>query len=105
MHDMTNTRPVGRPQARATVVGGKEFVRLCRHPAEAALLAVDLVKGRVIPERLTAHQALQLTGANAFDFWKAFDLTPQERASIIFNGESLDDVHARRHKPVGISID
>jgi hypothetical protein len=46
---------------------------------------------------------LQVTGAGAAKFWKAFD--PQKFANIILGEGSLDSAHARRHKPATISID
>jgi hypothetical protein len=100
-----STSNMAEPQARPRVLAGKRLDRRSWRgtPTESALLAVDLVAGKVTLEHLTPKQALALTGANWRFFWVARDLSPTERAAVEAGGHTLSSLARGRRKSAGVA--
>jgi hypothetical protein len=60
----------------------------------AAVLAADLIEGRVAFEKLTEAQALRLTGAEQHDLDRAYTVSPSERVAAT-NGGTLTRAQMR----------
>ena len=94
----TSTAPAEQAPA-IRVLSGREFDDHLRNTTAAgrALIAADLVAGRVLVERPTTRQARQLTGASRSYAHTASRLSPMERAAIRSGALSLATVHPRPH--------
>jgi hypothetical protein len=71
-------------------------------PTEAALLAVDLVRGVPI-EPLSVVAAFSVTGTTAHYYNIAWSLSPAERDMVEVGGKTLTDIVRRRRAVKAIS--
>jgi hypothetical protein len=85
------------------VIRGAELTKLVRDPNDAALAAVELIKGRLIVEHLTIHQALRVTSCDPFKFMELYGLKPAQRAALKL-GEAKP-FNRRRRKPTMLAAE
>jgi hypothetical protein len=86
------------------VIRGQELTKLVRDPNDAALAAVELIKGRLIVEHLTIHQALRVTSADPFKFMELYGLKPAQRATLKLGGAKPFNAR-RRRKPTMLAAE
>jgi hypothetical protein len=75
---MLFTSTIGSGASYPRYISGASFARFVRHmtPAQRAVLAAEIIEGRVILQALTAKAVVALTGANQLR------LTPEERVAV-----------------------
>jgi len=70
-------------------------MRLVRDPDNAALAATQWVKGQLILERPTIHQAMKVTGCDPFKFMRLCQMKPRAFAALKLGDANL----GRRRRP------
>jgi hypothetical protein len=73
-----------------------------RTPTEAALLAAELIEGRVMLSSLSVAQALAFTGATRRNCSLARRLTPLDRAAVEAGRTTLNGA-AKRRRTAGLA--
>jgi hypothetical protein len=81
---MLFTRTNGSGQSYSRCISGASLARFLRHmtPAQRAVLAAEIIEGRVILQGLTAKAVAALTGASQPYVNIALRLTPEERVAV-----------------------
>jgi len=86
-----------QPHPRACI-NGREL-DWARDRTQSVLLAVDLYKGRISLERLTAKQAVDLCGIDdPYLFWTANALSAQQRGEVEAGRVSLKSLVEARYR-------
>jgi hypothetical protein len=81
---MLFTSTIGSGASYPRYISGASLARFVRHmtPAQRAVLAAEIIEGRVILQALTAKAVVALTGANQPYVNIALRLTPEERVAV-----------------------
>jgi len=90
----------GNSPANHPVITGSWLARAKLSVTESALLADDMVKGRVVFEKPTIKQATQLTGASQGYITTAGRLTSEQRELVKIGKLKLSKVHNHNNRPM-----